>query len=271
MGSWFSKKEAKVEDSQAIIQLADSPIIQLNWATFSTGLSSFAIILVLLLILGICYKKNRRSSRRARRAELHDILHSLHRGAPANSAPSPNRGGYTAFPPTFPGAYSGFPMQMATMAPMVNYPGPSPSTSTAVIPAGQMLQVLQRSGAPTSYGAHNAPQRSGFPGVNSGVTRREQLRAKYGAAAARNSRSAPLPPVIALPGPGRIQSPSGQQTEEQEQPQQGQNNIRAITYVPGTEPIQREPPIVPLGRAKSMANIYPGSFPADAIPRLEAV
>ena len=51
MGSWFSKKDHQLEDSKAIIQSDDSPIIQLNWATFSTGLSSFAIILVLLLLL----------------------------------------------------------------------------------------------------------------------------------------------------------------------------------------------------------------------------
>ena len=259
MGSWFSKKENKLEDSQAIVQSADSPIIQINWATFSTGLSSFAIILVLLLMLAICYKKNKRSNRRARRSELHDILHSVHRGAPANSAPPPSRGGYPAFPPAFPGAYPGFPMQMATMAPMVTYPGPSPSTSTAVVPAGQMLQMLQRPGAPITYGAHNAPRRTGFPGVNSTVTRRDQLRAKYGTSANRNRLSAPLPAIIALPGPG-------QQTDEPTQAER--TDIKAITYVPSFETIQSEAPIVPLGRAKSMANIYPGSFPTDTIPRL---
>ena len=148
-------------------------------------------------MLAICYKKNRRSNRRARRAELHDILHSLHRGAPSNSAPPPSRGGYPAFPPAFPGAYPGFPMQMAPMAPVVSYPGPSQSTSTAVIPAGQMLQVLQRPGAPSTYGAHNTPQRTGFPGINSGVTRRAQLRAKYG----------PPPPGKGDPHPNRRSSP----------------------------------------------------------------
>ena len=34
-------------------------------------------------------------------------------------------------------------MQMAPMAPVVTYPGPQ-STSTAIVPASQMLQVLQR-------------------------------------------------------------------------------------------------------------------------------
>ena len=280
MGSWFSKKDNHVEDeAKAIIQSADSPIIQLNWATFSTGLSSVAIILVLLLMLAICYKKNRRSNRRARRAELHDILHSLHRGPPSNSAPPPARGGYPGFPPAFQGAYPGLPMQMASMAPVVSYPGPQ-STSTAIVPAGQMLQVLQRPIANTfvapidnepavpasqvppaiqrlaAYGAHNAPQRTGFPGVNSGVNRRAQLRARYGSDAARQRRLAPQPPTIALPAPG-------QQTDDTTT-EQASSNLKAITYVP----IPREPPLVPLGRAKSLANIYPGSFPVDSVPRM---
>ena len=81
MGSWISsdKSEPEVKDSQTILQSADSPIIQLNWATFSTRLSSIAIIILLLILLGICYKKNCRSNRRAQRLELHDIIHSLHR------------------------------------------------------------------------------------------------------------------------------------------------------------------------------------------------
>ena len=171
---------------------------------------------------------------------------------------------------------------MASMAPVVSYPGPQ-STSTALVPAGQMLQVLQEPIASTfrapatdetptparqvppaiqrlaTYGAHNAPQRTGFPGVNSGINRRNQLRAKHGLDAARQRRRAPQPPTIALP-------PPGQQTDDiqAEQPPQ---NLRAIEYLPSSEPIPREPPLIPLGKAKSLANIYPGSFPVDAIPR----
>ena len=65
MGSWFSKKKKEVEKN-TILQLADSPGIQINWANFSTGLSVVAIILILLFILAICYRKNRRWNRRAR-------------------------------------------------------------------------------------------------------------------------------------------------------------------------------------------------------------
>ena len=52
--SWFSKSEPEIKDSKAILQSSDSAIIQLNWATFSRGLSSMAIILVLLILFGIC-------------------------------------------------------------------------------------------------------------------------------------------------------------------------------------------------------------------------
>ena len=269
MGSWFSQEETKVEDSQAILQSADSAFLQLNWATFSTGLSSFSIILVLLLMLALCYKKNQRSNRRARRAELHDILHSLHRGGTASSAPTPSRGGYPQFPPAFAGAYTGLPMPMATMAPLVTYPGQQ-STSTAVVPSGQMLQQ------PTTYGAQTAPRRSGFPGVNSGINRRERLRANSRLPAARQ-RPATQTSAIALPAPARL-SPSGQQTDAPHRT--SLREIKAITYVPNPEPIQRAPlerelpidareiPIDAIGKAKSMANILPGSFPADSITRL---
>ena len=141
-------------------------------------------------------------------------------------------------------------MPMATMAPMVSYPGPTTSSSTAIVPAGQMLQTLpplQR--GITTYGAHNAPRRSGFPGVNSGVTRREMLRQKYGQGPIRTRRMAPNPPgtITTLPE-------VRQQTDVQ--PEQ-----RAITYVPEVhEAIKREQPIVPIGKAKSLANLYSGGF-----------
>ena len=158
-------------------------------------------------------------------------------------------------------------MPMATMAPLVSYPGQQ-STSTAIVPSGQMLQT------PTTYGA---PQRSGFPGVNSGINRRERLRANSRLPAARQRLPAAQTSAIALPGPARL-SPSGQQTDAPTRT--GLREIKAITYVPNPEPIQRAPlerelpidameiPIDTIGRAKSMANILPGSFPADSITRL---
>ena len=51
MGTWFSKKDTEVENSKAILQTADSPGIQINWAIFSPGLSPVAIIVILLFIL----------------------------------------------------------------------------------------------------------------------------------------------------------------------------------------------------------------------------
>ena len=57
MGGWFSS-EPEVQAEKAITQTGNTAI-QLNWATFSTGILSLAIILVLLILLAICYKKNR--------------------------------------------------------------------------------------------------------------------------------------------------------------------------------------------------------------------
>ena len=121
------------------------------------------------------------------------------------------------------------------------------------------------------------PQRSGFPGVNSGINRRDRLRAKSRLPAARQRLPAAQTSAIALPGPAR-HSPTGQQTDDLPRP--GRHEIKAITYIPNPEPLHRAPlerelpieamelPIEAIGRAKSMANILPGSFPADTITRL---
>ena len=82
MGGWFSKSKPAIKADKVIVQSANNAAIQLNWATFSTGIYSLAIILVLLILLAISYKKNRRSNRRARRSELHDIVHTLNRSTP---------------------------------------------------------------------------------------------------------------------------------------------------------------------------------------------
>ena len=141
-------------------------------------------------------------------------------------------------------------MPMANMAAVVSYPGPPASCSTAIVPAGQMLQTLpplQR--GITTYGAHTAPNHYGYPGVNSGVARRQMLRQKYGQGPIRPRRMAPKPPgtITTLPE-------VRQQTDDR--PEQ-----RAITYVPEViEPIKREQPIVPIGKARSLANLYSGGF-----------
>ena len=75
------------------------------------------------------------------------------------------------------------------------------------------------------------------------------LRQKYGQGPIRTRRMAPNPPgtITTLPE-------VRQQTDVQ--PEQ-----RAITYVPEVhEPIKREQPIVPIGKAKSLANLYSGGF-----------
>ena len=178
MGSWFSKSEPEIKDSQAILQSADSPIIQLNRATFSTGLSSIVIIIVLLILLGICYKKNRQSNRCARRLELHDIVHSLFR---STQPPEPSRQGFPQYPPSITG-FGMFP----NVFPMVAYPATAPPpSSTAIVPTS----VLNLNRALTYAGP--TPGTSGFPGVNSAATKREMLRIRNSRVI--RTRVAPLP------------------------------------------------------------------------------
>ena len=92
MGSWFSS-QPEVQAKEAITQTGNAAV-QFNWAIFSTGISSLAIIIVLFILLVICYRKNQRSNRRARRAELHDIVHSLNCSTPG---PEPMRMGYPQY------------------------------------------------------------------------------------------------------------------------------------------------------------------------------
>ena len=44
--------------------------MQFNWASFGSGISSVFII----LLLCFCYRKNKRANRKARKAELHEII-----------------------------------------------------------------------------------------------------------------------------------------------------------------------------------------------------
>ena len=146
--------------------------------------------------MAIMYKKNRRSNRRARRAELHDILHSIHR-ASNNSATPLNRGGYPGN--MLSSGYPGFQQPYACPVPTVTFPQPSaraPSTSLGggpVLPAITYEATGIQAAAPgvppkttgtssgsgllaITYGSSNTPvpQISGYPGVNSGANRRLQ-------------------------------------------------------------------------------------------------
>ena len=130
MGNWFSS-EPEIEAKGAITQTGNAAI-QLNWATFSTGISSLAIILVLLILLAICYKKNQCSNRRARRSELHNIVHSLHRSTPG---PEPARQGYPQYPPSV----TNFGLA-PNIIPMVAYPSSPPMA--APVPSVNMARAL---------------------------------------------------------------------------------------------------------------------------------
>ena len=173
MGGWFSS-EPEVEAKEAITHTGNAAV-QFNWAIFSTGVSSLAIILVLLILLAICYRKNQRSNRRARRSELHDIVHSLHRSTPG---PEPIRMGYPQYPPS---VANYVPSPAANVIPMVAYPTAPPIASAP--------RAVTYAAAPGIQA--DTP---GMPGVHSGFRRQASIKvAKTTAVAPRAQAPIPLP------------------------------------------------------------------------------
>ena len=62
--------------------------MQFNWASFGSGVSSILIIFVLLVFLYICYRRNKRANKKARRAELHELVMLASRNGPHRTTKS---------------------------------------------------------------------------------------------------------------------------------------------------------------------------------------
>ena len=62
--------------------------MQFNWASFGSGVSSILIIFVFLVFLYICYRRNKRANKKARRAELHELVMLATRNGPHRSTKS---------------------------------------------------------------------------------------------------------------------------------------------------------------------------------------
>ena len=242
MGGWFSS-QPEVQAKEAITQTGNAAV-QFNWAIFSTGISSLAIILVLLVLLAICYRKNQRSNRRARRSELHDIVHSLHRSTPGTE---PARMGYPQYPPSV----ANYVPPPANVIPMVAYPSAPPITSAAP-------RAVTYAAAPGIQA--DTP---GMPGVNSG--RQANLRiAKTTAVAPRAQAPIPLPSSPLFPTAAH-RFPLPRLTSIREAPPASIARPRPTRATAAPRAIgydQRE-------SRKSLYDLFPGNFPSNnAFPSL---
>ena len=62
--------------------------MQFIWASFGSGVSSILIICVLLVFLYVCYQRNKRANKKARRAELHELVMLATRNGPHRNTKS---------------------------------------------------------------------------------------------------------------------------------------------------------------------------------------
>ena len=101
-----SSKNDQRNHNRVIDQSTGAAWFQLNWASFGGGVSSILIITVLVILLYICWRNNKRANHKARKAELHELATIMGRrgfSAPhRNSTPPPR-------PPPYPGLSRGFP------------------------------------------------------------------------------------------------------------------------------------------------------------------
>ena len=82
MGSSESSQQPPVNQNRQsngnnfknIDQSTGAAWLQFNWASFGGGISTIVIICVLLVALWIALKYNRKANKKARRAELHELL-----------------------------------------------------------------------------------------------------------------------------------------------------------------------------------------------------
>ena len=119
-----SQKQAN--HNRVIDQSRDSnSLLQFNWASFGSGVSSVTIIGILLVLLFFCWRYNKRANRKQHEAQLHEFAAITGHGPRQNSAPPPPRGNYPGgggYPGSPPPGYSGaapFPG-----SPPAGFPGP---------------------------------------------------------------------------------------------------------------------------------------------------
>ena len=154
-------------NNKVIDQSTGAAWLQLNWASFGGGISTFFVIMVLLVCLYYCWRQNKRSNRKTRRAELHELLAIVSRRTPnqRNSHPQPP-------PPPYPGLpSSGFPGGFPGGSPVNGYPFANQILQGAQFNnagpmLGQIAPIHGGIGLPAiSFHAGQVPILSGLPQI----------------------------------------------------------------------------------------------------------
>ena len=116
--------QRQANNNRIIDQSKDSnALLQFNWASFGSGMSSIIIIGALIVLLLYCWRQNKKANKKANKAQLHEFAAIVgHSPAPYHdSAPAPwpatqypGGGGYPGSPPV------GMPAANASGMPGVN-------------------------------------------------------------------------------------------------------------------------------------------------------
>ena len=97
-----STEQRQVNRNRIIDQSWDSnALMQLNWASFRSGVSSVCIIITLSILLFFCWRKNKKANRKQHQARLHKIAviagresgrrHQEHHSTPSVKTPAAQR------------------------------------------------------------------------------------------------------------------------------------------------------------------------------------
>ena len=69
-----STEQQQANQNQIIDQPRDSnTLLELNWASFGSGVSSVCIIVTLAVLLFFCWRQNKKANKKQHQARLHEI------------------------------------------------------------------------------------------------------------------------------------------------------------------------------------------------------
>ena len=123
-------QQRQANNNKIIDQSTDSnALLQFNWASFGSGMSSIIIIGALIVLLLYCWRQNKKANKKTHSAQLHEFAAIVGHGGAVpyhDSAPPPRptvqypgQGGYPGSPPPGP-LPSGMPALNASGMPGVN-------------------------------------------------------------------------------------------------------------------------------------------------------
>ena len=146
-------QQRQANNNKIIDQSKDSnALLQFNWASFGSGMSSIIVIGALIVLLLYCWRQNKKAAKKTNRAQLHEFAAIVGHGAvpyhdsappPRPSVQYPGNGGYPGSPPA--GALPGMPAANAPGMPGVNSGAPAypaaPQLGLPGFPAVQQQQL----------------------------------------------------------------------------------------------------------------------------------